>query len=132
MRGSVTECSRACPNAFLVATSFPSAASRSLCRDLCLKSPVDLLDLNVSCRVFAVFRRRTEVKLRGPDVGVTGELLHLLNGRAVLQRIGDRGLSQRMHADAAATHAVRIETGFTCVPLDDFPNRGPIQVLADQ
>ncbi len=34
-----------------------------------MKSPVGLPDLNVPCRVFAVSGRRTEVKLRGPDVG---------------------------------------------------------------
>ena len=74
-------------------------------------------DLDVPRRVLAVLRRRMEVELRGPDVGVAGKLLHLLNWRAVLKRIRDRGLPKRMHADAAATNAVRIEAGFACVAL---------------
>lgn len=103
-----------------------------MCRDLCLRNPVGLPDLNVPCRIFAVFRRRSEVKLRGPDVGMTGELLHLLNWCAVLKRIRDRGLPERMHSDAAATYAVWIDSGFACVPLHDFPDRGSIQILPNE
>lgn len=49
-------------------------------------------DVNVPGGVFAVFRRWPEVELRGPDVGVAGELLDFLDRRPVLQGVRDRRL----------------------------------------
>src|ERR1051325_10329432 len=94
--------------------------------------PVSLPGLNVPCRILAILCRRAEVKLCGPDIGVAGELLHLLYGRAVLQRIGDRGLAERMHADAAAADAVRIEACLACISLHHLPDRRPVQILSDE
>src|SRR5688572_1330366 len=74
-------------------------------------------------RVFRVSIAGLVVELRCADVAVASELLDLLHLGAVLEGIGDGGLSEAVNADAAAAEANGGDADLAAVALDHLPDR---------
>src|SRR5512135_3772169 len=69
-----------------------------------------------------------EVDLGRPDIGVPGELAHLVHRGPVPDRVVDGGLAQRMDADAPAAEALRVDARGAAVLLDQPPGGLAVQV----
>src|SRR5262249_36197298 len=66
-------------------------------------------DADAAGRHLAVLLLADEVQLGGPDVGVAGELAHLVPLRPVADGVVDGRLAQRVHAYAAPAQAVGVD-----------------------
>jgi hypothetical protein len=68
-------------------------------------------DANVDAprRHLGVFLLAHELELSRPDIGVPGELAHLVQRGAVADGVVDGGLAERMDADAPAAQPVGVE-----------------------
>src|SRR5271165_6652020 len=92
------------------------------------RSPMDSLarasrDANVDAprRYLGVFLLAHEVELGRPDIGVPGELAHLVHGRPVPDGVVDRRLAQRVDADTTGSQPRGIDAGGLAVFLDQPP-----------
>ena len=73
-------------------------------------------------------RTAHEVDLGRADIGVPGELPHLVHRGPVADGVVDRRLAQRVDADAPAPHPRGIDAGRLAVFLDQPPGRLAVQV----
>jgi hypothetical protein len=80
-----------------------------------------------SCNL-GIFLLAYEVDLGGPDVGVPGELAHLVHSRPVADRIVDRRLAQRVNPDPSAPQPPRIDPSCLAVFLHQPPGGLAVQV----
>ena len=72
-------------------------------------------------RHLGVFLLAHEVELGGPDIGVAGELAHLVQRGAVADGVVNRRLAERVNADAPAAQPVGIDARGPAVLLDQPP-----------
>src|SRR5207253_9963322 len=89
-------------------------------------------DLDPPRRHLGVFLLADEVDLGRADIGVPGELPHLVHGRPVPDGVVDGGLAQRVDADATASQPVGVDAGGPAVVLDQPPGGLAVQVPPDQ
>src|SRR5512135_2318730 len=107
----------------------------SIVREAGMESAVDSLarasrDANVDPprRHLRVFLLAHEVELGRPDIGMPGELAHLVQRGAVANGVVDGGLAERMDADAPAAQPVRVDAGRLAVFLHEPPGGLAVQV----
>src|SRR5271166_6115597 len=87
-------------------------------------------DANVDAprRRLGVFLLAHEIDLGGADIGVPGELPHLVHRGPVPDGVVDRRLAQRMNADATTSQPPRLDPGRFAVLLHEPPGRLSVQV----
>jgi hypothetical protein len=77
-------------------------------------------------------RTAHEIDLGGADIGVPGELAHLVHRGPVADGVVDRRFAQRVDADAAGSQPRRVDAGCLAVFLDQPPGRLAVQMPSRQ